>query len=114
MELKQVILVREDLKLSPGKMAAQVAHAAVQCVLKSDKILVNDWLSSGAKKTVLKVKNDAELYKIQQEARNNGLKTEMITDAGRTEIAPGTETSLAIGPDIAEKIDKITGKLSMY
>lgn len=114
MELKQVILVRADLKLSPGKMAAQVAHAAVLCTLKSDRILVNDWLSSGSKKTVLKVKNDAELYKYQKAARDHGLKCEMITDAGRTEIAPGTETCLAIGPELEEKIDKITGDLSVY
>lgn len=114
MELKQVILVRQDLKLSPGKMAAQVAHAAVLCTLKSDKLLVNDWLSSGSKKTILKVKNDAELHKYKNEADQMGLKNQLITDAGRTEIAPGTETCLAIGPELEEKIDRITGDLSMF
>jgi len=113
MELKQVILVRSDLKLSPGKLAVQVAHAAVLCTLKSDKILINDWNSRGSKKVVLKVKNEAELYKFKNEADQMGLKSYLVTDAGRTEIAPGTETCLAIGPDQEEKINRLTGKLDM-
>jgi len=114
MELKQVIIARTDLKLSPGKLAAQVAHAAVLCTLKSDKMLINEWNSRGSKKTVLKAKNDGELYKLKQLAEDYGLKTQLITDAGRTEIEAGTETCLAIGPDLVEKIDKVTGNLSMY
>ncbi len=114
MELKQVILARTDLKMSPGKLAAQVAHAAVQAVMKSDNLLVRDWHSRGAKKIVLKVKDDAELHKYEQTARQAGLKIALITDAGHTEIPAGTETCLAIGPAKEEKIDSITGKLDMY
>jgi len=114
MELKQVILVRSDLKLSPGKLAVQVAHASVLCTLKSDKILINDWLSKGSKKVVLKVKSEAELHKFKNEADQMGLKSYLVTDAGRTEIAPGTETCLAIGPSQEDKIDKLTKDLSMY
>ncbi len=43
MRYKQVILVRQDLKLPKGKMAAQVAHASVEAVLKSDKKTVESW-----------------------------------------------------------------------
>ena len=113
MSLKQVILVRIDLKLPKGKMAAQCSHAAVEAALNSGKLKVDAWRKQGAKKVVLKVKDDKELFKYKQLANDAGLKTALITDAGRTVIAPGTKTCLAIGPDDEEKIDSITGKLKM-
>ena len=113
MEYKQVILVREDLKLSRGKLAAQVAHAAVATALKSSKEQVSKWLSSGMPKIVLRVANEAELKRYKQIAAAAGLVVELITDAGHTQIAPGTVTCLGIGPDVAEKIDWVTGKLKL-
>ena len=112
-KMKQVILVRADLKLPKGKMAAQVAHAAVDAVLNSDSKKVKDWRNQGMKKIVLKVKDEKELIKYLQLAKEDGLKTALITDAGRTVIAPGTKTCVGIGPDSEEKIDAITGKLKM-
>ena len=60
MPYKQVILVREDLKLPKGKLAAQSSHASVDATLKSDKKIVNSWKKEGAKKVILKVKSDFE------------------------------------------------------
>ncbi len=114
MELKMVVLVREDLNLSPGKLAAQVAHAAVECALHTDRMLIADWISLGAKKVVLKVKNEVELSKYQNAARNAGLKTQVIADAGRNEVDEGTETCVGIGPAVSEKIDDVTGTLDKY
>lgn len=111
--MKQVILVRKDLDLPKGKLSAQVAHASVEAVFKSDKKIVNEWHSEGMKKIVLKVNDLKELKKYEQMARDNGLKTALITDAGLTTVAPGTVTALAIGPDEEKKIDNITGKLKM-
>ena len=113
MGYKQVILVREDLKLDKGKMAAQVAHASVEAVLRSDKDIIKNWRAKGMKKVVLKVKNKEELFKYKEIAKNNNLKTALITDAGRTAIEPGTKTCLAIGPDEEKKIDEVTGSLKM-
>ena len=113
MQYKQVILVREDLKLPKGKMASQVSHASVDAMLKSNKKLVEDWRKSGAGKIVLKVKDEKELFKYKQMAEDFGLKTALIMDAGRTVLEPGTITCLGIGPDEENKIDKITGKLKM-
>jgi peptidyl-tRNA hydrolase, PTH2 family len=113
MPLKQLILVRDDLKLPKGKMAAQCAHASVEAVLKSDKNVVKEWRSEGMGKIVVKVEDKKELYKYLQLAKDSGLITALITDAGKTVIAPGTETCLAIGPDEEEKIDRITGSLKL-
>ncbi len=111
-DYKQVILVREDLKLPKGKMAAQVAHASVEAVLKSDKDEVKRWRSEGMKKIVLKVADEKEMLRYNQQAKDAGLVTAVITDAGHTIVEPGTRTCCAIGPDKADAIDIITGKLS--
>ncbi len=113
MPYKQVILVREDLKLPKGKMAAQSSHASVDAVLKSDKKIVDLWKKEGGKKIVLKVKDDKELFRYRQMAEDAGLKTALITDAGHTVLEPGTITCLGIGPDDEDRVDQITGKLKM-
>ena len=103
MEFKQVILIRDDLKLSKGKLAVQVAHASVDCVLKSQKSKVDMWKKEGMKKVALKVKDLSELHKFLQLANNEGLITSLITDAGMTQIPSGTTTCLGIGPDEEKK-----------
>ena len=113
MAYKLVILVREDLNLPKGKLAAQSSHASVDATLKSDKKMVGLWRKEGAKKIVLKVKDEKELFKYRQMAENSGMITALITDAGHTVVEPGTITCLGIGPDEEEKIDRITGKLKM-
>ena len=113
MEYKQVILVRQDLNLPKGKLAAQSAHASVDSLMKSDKKNIDEWKKQGAKKIVLKVADEKELFKYKQMAEDNGLKTALIMDAGHTVVEPGTITCLGIGPDLEVKIDKVTGKLKM-
>jgi peptidyl-tRNA hydrolase, PTH2 family len=112
-EYKQVILIRQDLQLPKGKLAAQAAHASVEGVLKSDKKVVEGWRKEGMKKIVLKVKDEKELRQYLKQANNAGIVTALITDAGHTVVEPGTVTCLGIGPDLDEKIDEITGKLGM-
>lgn len=113
MEYKQVILVRQDLKLPKGKLAAQAAHASVEAVLKSDSKKVRAWREKGMAKIVLKVKDENELVSYFQHAKEAGLVVSLITDAGRTVVAPGTKTCVGIGPEEEEKIDLITGKLPL-
>lgn len=110
--MKQVILVRKDLKLSPGKLSAQCSHASVEAVLKSKKEIIDEWRGF-SKKVVLKVQDEKELIKYKRLADKEKLVNALIKDAGLTEIPPGTITCLAIGPDEDEKIDKITGKLKI-
>ncbi len=113
MRYKQVILVREDLKLPRGKLSIQVAHASLDAASKSDKKIVEKWKAQGGKKVALKVDDEKELFKYMSMAENEGLKVSLIKDAGHTVVEPGTITCLGIGPDLEEKIDKVTGKLKM-
>jgi peptidyl-tRNA hydrolase, PTH2 family len=110
---KQVIIVRNDLKLPKGKLSAQVAHASVESVLKTDKEIVTKWRLNGQMKIVLKVENLNELIKYFNQAKDNNLSCSLITDAGKTVIAPGTKTCVGIGPDIEEKIDLIVKDLKL-
>ena len=112
-ELKQVILVRKDLKLPKGKMSAQCAHASSKALLKSDSSVVSEWDDSGMKKIILWVKDEKELVKLFQKAKDSDLVASLITDAGKTTIAPGTKTCVGIGPDDEEKIDLVTGDLKL-
>lgn len=115
-EYKMVIVMRSDLKMSKGKIAAQAAHAAVNCAFaakKKDPKGFDKWYSEGQKKVVLKVDSLEKLYEIKAVIDANGITNSLITDAGRTEIAPGSVTCIGIGPSTDAVLDKITGELSM-
>ncbi|WP_456327168.1 peptidyl-tRNA hydrolase Pth2 [Archaeoglobus sp.] len=112
-EIKQVIVVRDDLKLSRGKLAVQVAHASIIGYEKADRRMVEAWKMQGQKKIVLRVNSLEELMKIKEKAEKMGLPTGVVVDAGLTEIPPGTITAVVIGPDEAKKIDKVTGNLPL-
>jgi len=110
---KQVIIARTDLKLPAGKLAVQVAHASVECALKSRKAVIEEWQFYGMKKSVLKVDNESELKKYYNLAKKEKLAVSLIKDAGLTVVKPGTLTCIGIGPAKEEEIDKITGKLKL-
>lgn len=112
--MKQVIVVRKDLEMDPGKLAAQCSHASVEATLKSSKKNIEAWKKEGAKKVVVKVDSEEELLDLQKKAESLGLVTALIKDAAKTFFKKPTITCLGIGPDDDEKIDKVTGKLKMF
>lgn len=112
--MKQAILVRHDLKLSRGKMAAQAAHASVEATLRSIKETVKSWHDEGMKKVVLRVESKEQLFEYQQKAKAKGLVASVITDAGHTHVAPGTVTCMAIGPAKDSEIDAVVHDLKLY
>jgi len=113
MNYKQAILVRQDLKLPKGKLAAQVAHASLETVMKVNKRIVRAWRADGMGKVVLKVKNLAALRKYVNKAKRLSITTCMISDAGRTVVKPGTITCAGIGPDKTEMIDRVVSELKL-
>lgn len=108
---KQVIVVRSDVKMSKGKIAAQASHAAVSALEKAAKTIAAEWKREGQKKVVLKVADLQELMEIKSKCDKAKIPNAIISDAGHTEIEAGTITSLGIGPEKESKIDKVTGHL---
>ncbi|MCZ7392983.1 MAG: peptidyl-tRNA hydrolase Pth2 [Candidatus Methanoperedens sp.] len=112
-EYKQCIIVRDDLKLSKGKLAVQVAHAAVSAYDVAGREVREAWKEEGQKKVVLRVATLQELFELKERARRHGLPAALITDAGLTEVPPGTVTVLGIGPAEVVELDKLTGNLKL-
>lgn len=115
-ELKQAIIVRADLQMGKGKIAAQASHASVLAyddAVRDNADVAEAWMESGCKKIVLKVASEEELLGIFMSAKKEKLPVALIADAGRTQIDPGTKTAVAIGPALESKIDAITSKLKL-
>lgn len=115
-DLTMVLVTRQDLQLSKGKLAAQCSHAAVECVLLAKRTsprTLDKYLRRGARKIVCKVPDLVSLKKAHSRAKKAGLVCHLVADAGHTEIPPGTETVVGIGPGTRKEIDKITGDLPL-
>jgi len=110
---KQVILIRKDLNMSTGKIAAQSCHASLSSYKKADKLNIKKWDLSGQKKVVLEINSENEILKIYDKVKGAKIPNFLVKDAGLTELEPGTITALGIGPDDEKKIDKITGSLKL-
>jgi peptidyl-tRNA hydrolase, PTH2 family len=129
-QVKQVIVIRRDLKMRRGKEIAQGAHASSAWISE----LVGDsldpatrtatveldpvafvWLTTSFRKITLQAHSEEQIVALHEAALERGLKSHLITDSGRTEFGGvPTITALAIGPDLAEQIDEVTGELTIY
>lgn len=129
MRVKQVILIRKDLNMRRGKEIAQGSHASMDFLIeplrqmlvqnKATQLDFSDvekrWIVQGMAKVCLRVNSEEELIAHHEKALAAGLKSYMIQDIGRTEFhGQPTLTACAIGPDLAERIDEITGDLTLY
>jgi PTH2 family peptidyl-tRNA hydrolase len=125
-DVKQVIVVRKDLNMRKGKIAAQVAHAAMKFLVdnneaeRSDEMIIKlkpeeaMWLSGSFKKVVVGVDSEEALRQLIFQAELEDIEVHPIVDDGRTEFnGVPTLTCAAFGPCAAAKIDKITGNLKL-
>jgi len=113
---KLILVIRTDLKMGKGKVAAQCSHAAVaayKAARKHPKIL-RAWEESGQAKITLKVDNETALTEIAKQARAAGLLSNVVQDAGHTQIPAGSKTVCAVGPGPAKLIDQVTGHLKLF
>lgn len=115
-ECKMILVVRTDLKMTKGKIAAQCGHAAVACyesIQRSNPILLQRWKSHGQAKIALQVSDEDEMELLQGIAQSLGITARMIHDAGRTQIAAGSATVLGLGPAPKSVLDQVTGHLKL-
>lgn len=123
-EIKQVIVMRKDLKMRRGKEVAQGCHASIAFLARQlqgskSSVKVSDagreWIEAGYAKVCLQVNSEEELLEIKAKAECAGLEVHLVTDSGLTEFnGVATNTCLAIGPDYSAKIDPVTGHLKLY
>lgn len=111
---KMVMIVRTDLEMSAGKVAAQCVHAALGAVRESNPDTVALWTSIGEAVVTLRCDNFDKMMALHKKAKDNGLVAHAMMDAGRTEVEPGTVTVVAIGPDTCSRVNSITKRLRLY
>lgn len=125
MKHKQVLVLRKDLGMRKGKMVAQGAHASQGALfdighIEDDWLMIpldgrtKPWVCGEFTKVCVSVCSESELLALYEKAREAGLITKLIKDAGHTEFhGVPTYTAVAIGPDEDWKIDPVTGHLPL-
>jgi len=116
-DMKMVLVVRQDLKMGKGKAAAQCCHATLSAYKQARRKCpeaLRAWECNGQPKVTVKCDNEDDLMLLLTQARSLGLVSAVIADAGRTQIAPGSKTVLAVGPGPGEMVDQVTGSLKLY
>ncbi|XP_021816174.1 peptidyl-tRNA hydrolase 2, mitochondrial, partial [Prunus avium] len=114
-DFKMVLVVRNDLKMGKGKIAAQCSHATLglykKLLHRAPKAL-NRWEMCAQPKVVVKIESEEDMLVLQERAKSLKLPTHITIDAGRTQIAPNSRTVMAIlGP--VEVVDDVTGGLKL-
>jgi len=111
--MKQVIVVNRSLSLPKGKLAAQVAHAAVGAFVAASAQTQLAWLQVGMPKIVVYAADADALVQLETAAHQHQIPACLVHDAGRTVIPAGTITCLGLGPAAADVLDPITANLSL-
>ncbi len=113
---KLVVVVRGELRLTAGKAAVQVAHAAVMLARRAeehDHREFEAWYAEGQRKIALVVPTLRDLEEVERRARDAGIPTVWVEDAGLTEVPAGTRTCLGLGPAPDRTLEPVTGALEL-
>jgi peptidyl-tRNA hydrolase, PTH2 family len=111
-----VVVVRGELRLTAGKAAVQVAHAAVLLARWAESHIPKEfevWWAGGQRKVALQVSTLSDLEELERKARAARIPTVWVEDAGYTEVPPGTRTCLGLGPAPDAVLDPVTGALAL-
>ncbi len=115
-ELKMWLAVRQDIKMSKGKLAAQSGHAFGDLYLKArDQVpdLFRQYQEHATPKVTVKAKNADTMDRIAAECLTAGICYEWVRDAGRSELEPGTLTVIAFGPAYLDELPKFLQRLQV-
>ena len=111
-----MLCVNNSLGMGKGKMAAQCCHAtlgAYKLAVRYCPTALENWEDDGQAKVAVKVDTEAEMEELQMKALCAGLVSYFVVDAGRTQIAAGSKTVLAIGPAPTFAFEGITSHLKL-
>lgn len=105
-EKRIYIGVRTDLGMSAGKLVAQAGHAVVglyDTSLRYGSVeefggVLEYVRGAGQVKIAVRVDSLEELMRVEKECKEQGVRSYVVHDAGRSEVDPGTETVIAFGP----------------
>lgn len=139
---KQIIIARADLRMSPGKLAAQTSHGSIAFLSNFirnnvdvnghvdgyiDENILRNWIEGAFTKCVLKAKNKNHLLKAKTMAEEIGMIEGkdffLIKDNCLTELEPEeiddngigrTLTVIGFAPMSSDIIDKIGKKYQLY
>lgn len=100
--------------MSAGKLAAQVGHAVHDAVVKCKPEVLKAWEADGSMIVVLQVEGETGLADVAASARRVGVLSHKEYDEGLTQVAEGAWTAVAVGPDLADRVDSVTGRLKLY
>ena len=109
-----MIIIRSDLGMSRGKLAAQACHASLGAYKRAKDLKIKKWELEGERKVIVQVDSQEDLFLIYELVKAAGIPSYLVTDAGHTELPPSTVTSLGVGPDDDDTIDKITQDLKLF
>ena len=115
MGLKQAIVIRSDLGMGKGKLAAQSSHASLSAYKKcerEDAAAAREWEEQGQKKIVLKVGSEEELLALYEKMKRE-ISCALIRDAGHTQVEPGSITCFGAGPAEESLINKYCKELKL-
>ncbi|MFS7897742.1 putative aminoacyl-tRNA hydrolase [Helianthus anomalus] len=90
-DFKMVLVVRNDLKMGKGKIAAQCSHATLglyKKILHRAPKALSRWEMCGQVKVVVKIESEDDMFELQKRAKSLSIPTHIVIDAGRTQIAP--------------------------
>ena len=97
LNLRQYVIVPRKPKMSPGKIASQVAHATFMALENEDRKKKEDWKEKGMPVMVLQCENETKLMGIAKYCEQSGIIHHIYIDEGITEIPMGTHTAMATG-----------------
>jgi len=112
-ELVIYLLVRDDIKMSKGKTAAQCCHAVQDLIIQCPKHILKQYTKNHNTKICLKIHDLEEMEEIINDCTKEGFLYCQVIDAGLTELQPNTATVLGIGPISKNKINPIVNQLKL-
>lgn len=126
-ELKQVILLRRDMRLRRAEAAALSSKASMAFIVEGDesdqsgtvKVTLSgieaEWMLGTSTRIILGVTSEDAMRKLLLKAELQGVSTYEITGSSSGKVDEGVQLiAAALGPDDSDKLDLITGNLKLF